>query len=294
MTLRKHPQPVEVSCPHTLSNNCCCGLCSTRISNLGVTINKKEILKDINLQLCCGDLTAVIGPNGSGKTTLFKAMLGEIPHTGTVEFVDAAVADKGHPIIGYVPQKLDFDSSAPVTVMDLFAAAHAKTPVWFRTRRRIKDRMRRSLEHVQAEHLIDRRLGALSGGELQRVLLALALDPLPNLLFLDEPVSGIDQKGLVLFYDIVSKLRKDFDLSIILVSHDLDLVAKYADRVVFLNNKTITCCGTAEDVFRNQKVIETFGQGAYKGMESGQLIETIPLTTNREREKEKSHDRTLV
>ncbi|MDD3365227.1 MAG: metal ABC transporter ATP-binding protein, partial [Syntrophomonas sp.] len=109
------------------------------------------------------------------------------------------------------------------------------------------------------EKLIDRRLGDLSGGELQRILLALALDPLPDLLLLDEPVSGIDQLGLEMFFRKVADLRHQYDLSIILVSHDLKLVAQYADRVVFLN-QTVQCVGTPEVVFNNEKAIQTFGR----------------------------------
>ena len=94
---------------------------------------------------------------------------------------------------------------------------------------------------------------------MQRVLLALALEPIPDILLLDEPVSGIDQNGLKLFYNIVSNLRENYDLSIILVSHDLNLVYEYADRVAFLNNKTIECVGKPEVVFANKNVKDTFG-----------------------------------
>jgi len=204
-------------------------------------------------------LTAIIGPNGAGKSTLLKAILGEISHTGELQFLDAKNEGTTRPIIGYVPQKLELDSSSPTSVLDLFAAAQAKMPVWFTYTKRVRERVRESLARTQAEHLINNRLGGLSGGELQRVLLALALDPIPHLLLLDEPVSGIDQRGLELFYKTVSLLRENYDLSIILVSHDLNLVAEYADRVVFVNNKTIECVGTPQEVFSNEKVIQTFG-----------------------------------
>ncbi|MHB8125678.1 MAG: metal ABC transporter ATP-binding protein [Desulfitobacteriaceae bacterium] len=240
---------------------CTCGLCCTQINNFGVIRSRVEILKDVNLHIHCGDLTALIGPNGSGKSTLLKAVLGEIPHTGELIFLDAKDKGTGMPLIGYVPQKLDFDPSSPTSVLDLFSAARSRIPVWFSCSERIRQHVRESLARVQAEHLMNRRLGALSGGELQRVLLALALDPIPHLLLLDEPVSGIDQKGLKLFYQTVSTLRENFDLSIILISHDFNLVAEYADRVAFLHNKTIECCGTPQEVFSNEKVINTFGIG---------------------------------
>lgn len=240
-------------------STCTCGLCCTKIQNFGVILSKNEILKNVNLHIHCGDLTAIIGPNGAGKSTLLKAILGEIPHSGELVFLDAKNLRTGRPLIGYVPQKLDFDYSSPLSVFDLFASARSNTPVWFKHSKRMRQGIQKSLEITQASHLIDRRLGALSGGELQRVLLALALEPVPDLLLMDEPVSGIDQSGLQLFYKIVAELRNNYDLSIILVSHDLNLVAKYADRVVFLNNKTVEKSGAPSDIFNDKKVIEALG-----------------------------------
>jgi zinc transport system ATP-binding protein len=240
-------------------SSCNCGLCCTTITNFGVIKDKTEILKNVNLHIHCGDLTAIIGPNGAGKSTLLKAILGEIMHSGELNFLDAKNKRTGKPLIGYVPQKLDFDATSPLSVYDLFSSAHSEIPVWFRQPRKIRAKVMDSLKNVQVDHLIDRRLGALSGGELQRVLLAFALDPVPDILLMDEPVSGIDQNGLHMFYKTVSELRNNYDLSIILVSHDLNLVAQYADRVIFLNNKTVECAGTPEQVFNSKVVIDAFG-----------------------------------
>lgn len=252
--MMKHNQVDKGQC-----NACTCGLCCTRIQNFGVIRGSTEILKNVNLHIHCGDLTAIIGPNGAGKSTLLKTILGEIPHSGELIFLDAKKERTGRPLIGYVPQKLDFDYSSPMSVFDLFASAHTGIPVWFTHSKRLRQTVQESLKMVQADHLVNRRLGALSGGELQRVLLALALDPVPDLLLLDEPVSGIDQNGLQMFYKTVSELRENYDLSIILVSHDLNLVAQYADRVVFLNNKTVESQGTPTEVFTDKKVIDIFG-----------------------------------
>lgn len=257
--MRHHNKTQDIQC-----NTCTCGLCCTRIQNFGVIRGNIEILKDVNLHIHCGDLTAIIGPNGAGKSTLLKALLNEIPHSGELVFLDAKNKNSGRPIIGYVPQKLDFDYSSPVSVLDLFVSVQTNLPVWLSHSKHARQRANESLARVQAEHLIGRRLGVLSGGELQRVLLALALDPIPDLLLLDEPVSGIDQNGLKLFYKTVSDLRESYDLSVILVSHDLHLVSQYADRVAFLNNKTVECCGTPEDVFSNDKVVDMFGIDWYK------------------------------
>lgn len=246
------------------NHNCdknCCGCCCTRVENFNVTYGNNKIIENVNLHIHCGELTAIIGPNGAGKTTLLKAMLGEIPHTGKLIFEDVE-GDGGVPIIGYVPQQLNFDMTTPTSVLDVFMACNTSSPAWLGASKSFKKEVKESLSIVKAEHLINRRIGALSGGELQRVLLALALDPIPDLLFLDEPVSGIDQNGLELFYNTVSDVRKKFDLSIILVSHDLDLVEKYADRVVLLN-KTVISNGTPNEIFSNEATRKLFGMSWY-------------------------------
>ena len=243
--------------------NGCCGLCCTKIENFNVTIGNNKILDDVNLHIHCGDLTAIIGPNGAGKSTLLKAILGEVRHTGELKYLDAKGAHTSSPLIGYVPQHLIFDASTPTSVLDLFMVSKTKIPAWLTAPKSIRKSASESLSRANAEHLIDRRLGALSGGELQRVLLALALDPIPDLLLLDEPVSGIDQSGLELFYNTVSTLRREYDLSIILVSHDLDLVSRYADRVILLNG-TVICSGTPQKVFSDERTIELFGMSWYR------------------------------
>ncbi|MEN6460159.1 MAG: ATP-binding cassette domain-containing protein, partial [Syntrophomonas sp.] len=188
-----------ISIPNHKSKKEPCGLCCTKVEHFGVTRGNTVILDDINLHIHCGELTAIIGPNGAGKSTLLKAILGEIPHNGDLKYLDAAGLHTGHPIIGYVPQRLEFDLGSPISVLDLFAASQTGVPVWVTHSRQLKKRTRSNLARVQAEHLLDRRLGALSGGELQRILLALALDPIPDLLLLDEPVTGVDQRGMELF-----------------------------------------------------------------------------------------------
>lgn len=236
-----------------------CGLCVTQISHFSVNIRGKCILDDINLQIHCGQLTALIGPNGAGKSTLFKAILGEIPHEGRLQFLDSEGNRSAKPRIGYVPQRLNFDVNSPITVGDLFIAALGQVPVFLGGSRRTLHNARLALSRVEAEHLINRRLGALSGGELQRILLALALEPVPDLLLLDEPISGVDFKGMQRFYRIVSELRQQYDLSVILVSHDLNAVADYADRVVLLN-RVILCDGTPQEVMKHPLFEATLGR----------------------------------
>lgn len=240
----------------------CCGLCCTKIENFSVSIGPMHILENVNIHIHCGELTAIIGPNGAGKTTLLKALLGEVAHDGELKYLDASGSKTNTPLIGYVPQQLSFDPNTPTSVLDLFTACRSRTPAWLFKPANVKKRALEGLVRVKADHLIDRRLGALSGGELQRVLLALALDPVPNLLLLDEPVSGIDQGGLEMFYNTVSEMRDNYDLSIILISHDLELVAKYADRVIMLN-KTVISSGSPKQVFSDERAMRAFGVSSF-------------------------------
>ena len=236
-----------------------CGQCCTHIDGIGVTLDRHQIIEDVSLHLHCGELTTVVGPNGAGKSTLLRALLGEVPHTGSIHFLPVFGPDREDaPAIGYVPQNLEFDRSSPSSVCDFFAAALSRFPVPFGCRGGVRKSALTALEAVEAGDLLDRRLGKLSGGELQRVMLALSLTPLPNLLLLDEPVSGIDLPGRELFYRTVSELRHRFDLSILMVSHDLAGVAAVSDRLVFLDRRVI-CVGTPREVIANPDFRHAFG-----------------------------------
>ena len=246
----------------------CSGLCCTKIEDFGVKVGNLTIFSHVDLHIHCGQLTAIIGPNGAGKSTLLRAILGEVPHTGKLHYVDAKGKHTGNPVIGYVPQYLRFDVSAPTSVMDIFMACLSKRPVWLCSGEALRPMVVEQLARVKAEHLVDRRLGALSGGELQRVLLALALDPLPDLLLLDEPVSGVDRNGRELFYEIVAELREKEDMAILLISHDLGLVAKHADQVVLMD-KGVLVSGTPKQVFRDARTKQAFGMLAGEALEEG-------------------------
>lgn len=236
-----------------------CGLHCTKINNLSVKIGKEDILKNINLEIHCGELMMVIGRNGAGKSTLLKSILGEVEHTGKIEFIDMKENRKKKIKIGYVPQNLNIERDMPTTVYDMFISYSSNKPVWLFKDKQLYKKVRENLRLFGAEKLVDKRVGNLSGGELQRVLLAIATTPVPNLLILDEPVSGIDRNGTKAFYEILTSLKKDYDMSIILVSHDLDLVKKFADRVVLLD-KEVIINGTAEEVYKSKEFIERFGE----------------------------------
>ncbi|MGE5308676.1 MAG: metal ABC transporter ATP-binding protein [Deltaproteobacteria bacterium] len=224
-----------------------CPHCCFKISDLSVAVDRKVILDRVNIHINCGELLALVGPNGAGKTTLLKAILGEVAHTGRVSFRARGSRKDSRPRFGYVPQKLSFDTDSPVSVSDLIASGISGFPVWAGIRGKTKARIREALGHVQAAHLLKRRIGGLSGGELQRVLLAMALLPLPDIFLLDEPFTGVDPCGEALFYSIVDNLRREFDSSVILVTHDVEGIAPHADRIAVLN-RTIVKEGRPQEV----------------------------------------------
>ena len=236
-----------------------CGLHCTKINNIGVKIGNEVILKDVSIHIHCGELTVIIGRNGAGKSTLLKAILGEIEHTGDITFMDKKDNVTKKIKIGYVPQSINVEKHMPTTVYDLFASCITHIPVFLRKDKKIYNEIKEHLKIFGAENLIDKSIGDLSGGELQRVLIAIATKPTPNLLILDEPVSGIDRNGIKEFYNIISKLKSEYDMSIILVSHDLDLAKKYADKVILLDKEVIKE-GKPDDVFRSLEFKNRFGE----------------------------------
>ena len=237
-----------------------CGFHCIKINNLGVKFADQVVLEDINLHIHCGSLNAIIGKNGAGKSTLIKAILDDIPHTGNIEFKDTKDGHMQKLKIGYVPQSINIEKNTPVSVYDLIASYQFNYPVFLPKNKKIESKIKEMLRVFEAEELIDRQVCKLSGGQLQRVLLSMAIMDEPNLLLLDEPVSGIDQKGMELFYKTMDYLKSHFDLAIILISHDLDYVAKYANKVILLD-KSIIKQGSVKEVFSSPEFEKTFYQG---------------------------------
>ena len=237
-----------------------CSLCHIGLEHVSVQRGGQTLLQDVSMHVHCGQLTVLIGQNGAGKTTLVRALLGELPHSGAIRHVDDHGRDIPHVRIGYVPQHLLFDREMPLTVEDFLASAFTRRPVWTGVSRATRRRVQEALDMVEAGSLAQRQLGRCSGGELQRVLLALALSPAPDLLVLDEPVSGVDQNGLQMFLDTVLRLKETHHMAILLVSHDLRLVREYADHVVLLD-KSVLCQGTPEAVFATDEFAAVFGTG---------------------------------
>ena len=205
-----------------------------------------------------GETLALIGRNGAGKTTLLKAILHSADFKGNIDFFDSQGKRISNPKIGYVPQRLSFDKNTPITVMDLFCANSSNLPVWLGHSKNLKEKAYEILEKVGAQNQLNKPIGNLSGGELQRVLLAFALDPMPDILLLDEPVSAVDRKGISQFYGIINSMREDYHMPVILVSHDLGHVARYATSYALINH-TVIETGNAQNLVQSQKIRETFG-----------------------------------
>lgn len=235
-----------------------CNFCCTKIDKLTVKVDKNKILDNVSIHIHCGELTMLVGPNGAGKSTLIKAMLGEREYTGKVTF-SSKHRDDTKLTIGYVPQKLELETS-PMSVYDMMAASNSKLPVFLKRGKRTYLKILNHLKEFDADKLVDKRVCDLSGGELQRVLIAMATFPYPELLIMDEPVSGIDTKGKKDFYRIVSKIKKEHDIAVFVVSHDLEYIREYADKVVLLNKKVLKC-GTPDEVLNSSEFKEEFKVG---------------------------------
>ena len=235
----------------------CDDSCCLRIQNLSVRIGSDKILKDVNLHIHCGQMMALIGPNGAGKSTLLKAILGQREYEGIIAFSAPGMRHRKPPRIGYVPQSPSFDPGDPVCVADLFACCQSKRPAFLGLSKQRREKVLECLERVHGEDLIDKRVGSLSGGELQRVLLALALEPLPNILILDEPLSGVDVEGQTGLMDMLDEIRKRYDLSILMTTHDFAMLPRYADKVVLIDHG-ILCKGTPTEVLASTEFQRTF------------------------------------
>jgi len=230
--------------------------CCLRVQGLSVKIGSDHILKDVDLHVHCGELIALIGPNGAGKSTLLKAILGQQEHDGVISFAVPGQRNR-KPKIGYVPQSPTFDPGDPVTVADLFACCMSKRPAFLGLSKSMRNQVRECLARVHAQELLDKRIGVLSGGELQRVLLALALEPLPNILILDEPLSGVDVEGMESLMDMLDEIRQTYDLSILMTTHDFAMLPEYADNVVLINHGVV-CQGKPLEVLSSDAFRQVF------------------------------------
>jgi len=230
------------------------------LKSVSVTRGGKEILRNVTGHLVRGRITAMIGLNGSGKSTLLRTLVGEFPYRGDIQFHCGHDHSKPRPQnVGYVPQRLTIDPRLPLTVRDLMGLALTKWPLFLGIGKKLNERIHKLLTGVGVANLADVPVEGLSGGQLQRVLLALALDPAPELLLLDEPASGIDFQTQQSFYDLIADINKRTGSTILLVSHDLSVVSKFADHVLCLRDGIIACEGSPTEVLTPKSLADTFG-----------------------------------
>lgn len=211
------------------------------LSAVGVNYGRQKILENISLCVEKASILTLIGPNGAGKTTLVKVLLGLLqPDLGEVRRSPGLQ-------IGYVPQKLHIDATLPLTLGRFLRLAGASA-----------GESEQALQMVGMTPLINRPVQGLSGGEMQRALLARALLRRPNLLVLDEPVQGVDLAGQEELYQLIGRLRDELNSGVLMVSHDFHLVMAATDEVICLN-RHICCQGSPQQVSNNREFIELFG-----------------------------------
>ncbi len=219
------------------------------IDRVSIHYNGQAVLEELSLDIQRGEIVAVVGPNGSGKTTFIKAILGLIPYQGKIQI-------NGQPLraalskIGYVPQKFSFDRSIPMTVHEFLKFS-------------FKDVSARKLKHalleVDMQNCESQQIGTLSGGQFQRVLIARSLLNDPAILVLDEATSEIDMAGAKSFYEIVTHVNKIHETTVILVSHEINMIYKFADHIICLNRKLI-CYGKPKEAITKEVLEQLYGR----------------------------------
>lgn len=207
------------------------------------------LFTDLTLKIKKREFVAIIGPNGSGKTTLIKILLGLYqPTSGEAHVYESK--------IGYVPQSFNRDEFSPLTVKELFLLKIANAGFWV-NRAATEPKIETALKRTNVAHVMTKQIRHLSGGELQRVMIAYALIDDPGLLILDEPISGIDIHGEQDFFDLLETIHQEQPITILIISHDIDMVYRYASQVICLNKKLV-CQGVPGDVLTKETLEQTF------------------------------------
>ncbi len=216
------------------------------IKGLGVRFGGREVLHHVDLTVERGEIVTIVGPNGSGKSTLLRAIIGAVkPDSGRIRRARGLR-------IGYVPQKLNIDPTLPMTVRRFLSLPVRVAPQDAET----------ALQRAGVKALSGRQMGALSGGQFQRVLLARALLHRADILLLDEATQGLDQPGSAAFYQLIETLRDQQDIAVLMVSHELHVVMNASDRVVCLNGH-VCCQGKPEHVASAPEYRALFGPGTH-------------------------------
>lgn len=224
------------------------------VHGLNVTIDDNKILKDLSFFVKRGDVLAIVGPNGAGKSVLFRTLLGLFTYSGSIIWGQNLK-------INYIPQKFYIDKDLPLTVREFmeFKNADIDTIIYALSSVGISDDSNDGhVEHYISEHLLPHRLAFLSGGQLQRVLIAWSILDSPDVLLFDEPTSGIDIGGEETIYNLIEKLRVERNMTVLLISHDLNIVYKYANNVICLNKQMI-CFGRPNLVLDPSALSQLYG-----------------------------------
>jgi len=224
------------------------------LHDVSVHLGGTPILENITCSIARGELTAIIGPNGAGKSTLLRALLSTVPlSSGRIEL------HVPRRKVGFVPQRIDVDRTLPLSVEGFLAALVGAKPLMFGVGSASRAKVRTMLERVASAELATRPLGGLSGGEMQRVMLAAALEPEPELLILDEPASGMDISAEACLYDVVKRLVAK-GAAVVMVSHDLSVVSEQTSHVLCINRKLV-CQGGPQDILTDKTIRDVFGHG---------------------------------
>lgn len=219
-----------------------------KVKDLSIVLGEETIVNDLSFEVSRGEYITIIGSNGSGKTTLFRALIGAIPYAGTIEWAPGIV-------LGYVPQRLDIDRDVPLSLRDFLESkkGHVK-----------RHDLLSYLDLVGLPHAILKRpLGSLSGGEFQRALVGFALLGNTNALLFDEPTASIDKPSEEHIYTMLHRLQHEKQLTILTISHDLNFVQQYAEKVLCLNRKKYFF-GDTEEGLQPQRLADLYGDTQYK------------------------------
>lgn len=232
------------------------------VKNVSFSYGNEEILRDINFNVHKGDYIGIIGPNGGGKTTLLKIMIGLLkPTQGTVRlFGDDISTFRNWEKIGYVAQKaVNFDHNFPITVFEVVQMGRLAQKGLFKSlTSQDHEIVKKSLEQVEMWEYRDRLIGDLSGGQQQRVFIARALATQPEIIFLDEPTVGVDAKTQEEFYSLLRKLNQKLDLTLILVSHDINVIAHEATELACVN-RTLIYDSNPKEFIKNDGLRKLYG-----------------------------------
>ncbi len=233
------------------------------LENVCFTYTNEEVIKDVSLVIHKGDYLGIVGPNGGGKTTLLKLMLGLLrPYDGRISLFSTEISVfKQWPRIGYVPQKTVFATNFPITVEEVVAMGrYGKRGLFHFSTKEDKIKTHKALDQVDMLEYKDRQISELSGGQQQRVFIARALATEPEIIFLDEPTVGVDVKTQKQFYQLLRKLNKELNLTLVLVSHELDVVAHEATELVYIN-RTLEYYGDPNEFLKGAYFHELIEKG---------------------------------